>query len=144
MMVNLVSEVLSHSLGEVVSSPLVLKLLSAYSKLYLNGKQPGTCGRCFEKYYNQLKMNGIMKAKEYEETKNRTCVPAWNGNMYIHKLCRHFNNENITDKQALMLLNEKHVKESAFKTLPDGYKEEPKPDSEPKPKPKPTKKNKQK
>ena len=81
-----------------------------------------------------------MKAKEFDESKKRTCVPNWKGNMYINKLARHFNDAFLTDQDALKLLNGGYVKESAFKVLPDGYsgKKASDPESAP-PAPKPKK-----
>jgi len=121
--VNSVSEVLSHDVGEVLASPsLLLQLLSLYSYLYLGGNPPGTCGRCHEKYYYKLKQNGMAKAQEADKAQKRTCVPAWKGLKFIFKKARHFNDQIITDEQAIGLLDEGFLKESDFKKLPAGYK----------------------
>ncbi len=127
----IVQEVLGSDVGEVLSSPLLLKLLSAYSALYLNGGNPSYCGDCHRKYYYQLKKDGLMKAQEYDAAQNRTCEPAWRGLMFIHKLARHYNSELLTDEQAIKLLQAGHLKESDFKKLPEGYKTVTKEDTAP-------------
>ena len=121
-LINDVNELLNHDCGEIINSPLVMKLLTVYSQLYLNGRPPKLCGKCHEKYYNQLKINGMEKAELLEKAKNRTCEPFWNGNKYIPKMARHYSNLYITDKEAIRLLNEGHLKENDFTKLPDGYK----------------------
>lgn len=126
-MIKLVLEVLAHDFGEVIDSPLILKLLSVYSKLYLNGAQAKLCESCHRKYYNELQKTGIMKAQEFEAVKTRTCKPKWRGLKYINKLAKHFNNDLITDETAIKLLNEGHLNENDFVKLPDGYGAKPNP-----------------
>ena len=121
-LIDIVSKILAHDFGEVSASPLIADMLSAYSKLYLNGTQPRLCGKCHRQYYEQLKLDGMKKAELYEKAKNRTCKPAWKGLKYINKLAKHFNNELLTDEQAVDLLNKGHLKESDFFVLPNGYK----------------------
>jgi hypothetical protein len=120
-MINSVKEVLAKSFEEVSASSLVLKLLDCYSKLYINGSQPGICGLCLRNYYTELKKNGMELAKIYEEVKNRTCKPAWNGLKYIPSTARHWNNELITDKDAMYLLEKGFVKENEFEILPSEW-----------------------
>jgi len=117
---ELVEEILSYDVGEVIASPLSLKLISVYSQLYLNGRQPRWCGECQKKYYYQLKKDGMKKAEHAEKAKNRTCQPAWNGLKFIPQLAKHFNSALITDDEAIKLLNEGHLQESNFVKLPDG------------------------
>lgn len=120
-MTEQVREVLDKSFEEVNASSLILSLLSIYSKLYLNGAQPGTCGACHRDYYNQLKNNGMELAKQYEEAKNRTCKPSWNGIKYINATARHWNSELLTDKEATNLLEKGFLKSSDFSILPAGF-----------------------
>lgn len=119
----------------IISSPMSLDLMRCYSLLYLNGSQCRGCASSQRGYYRQLMHNGITKAMDYEKIKTRTCKPAWKGLMFIHKEGRHFNDEFITDEQAIALLNRGHLTEKDFTKLPDGYStlevESPKP-TEPK------------
>jgi len=121
---ELVAEVIEHEVGEVIASPiLILQLLSVYSALYLQGKNPGICGKCHKDYYYKLKANGMEKAKEADEAKNRTCQPKWRGLRFIGKVARHFNDKLLTDAQAISLLDAKLLKPEDFIKLPDGYGE---------------------
>jgi len=120
-MTEQVREVLDKSFEEVQASSLILNLLSIYSKLYLNGAQPGTCGACHRDFYNQLNNNGMELAKQYEEAKNRTCKPNWKGIRYIPATARHWNDELVTDKEAMMLLEKGFLKSTDFITLPADY-----------------------
>jgi hypothetical protein len=113
-----VREVINTPFEVVNSTSLVLKLLNSYSKLYLNGAQPGGCSLCIRDYYNKLLRTGMDLALKYEEAKNRTCKPAWNGLKYIPSTARHWNSELITDSDAKYLLSESHLKESDFEILP--------------------------
>lgn len=117
-----VNEILKYDIREIIASPLIVKLLSLYSKLYLNGGQPSSCEKCIKKYYQEIIQNGIKKAEIMEEIKKRTCVPNWNGLMYIQKAARHFNDKLITDEQAINFLERGILEEKNFKTLPAGYK----------------------
>lgn len=121
-MINDVKEVISATFEEVSASSLCLKLLNCYSILYLCGGQPGTCSMSQRKYYNQLKLNGLEMAEQFEEIKNRTCKPAWIGNMYVPKMARHYHPDYITDKEAINLLENGGIPESKFSILPDAYK----------------------
>lgn len=117
-MIEKVKKVINSTFEEVNSSSLVLDLLDCYSKLYANGAQLGGCSLCLRDYYSQLKKNGIEMAEKYEEVQKRTCVPNWLGNKYIREAARHYNNENITDEEALMLLNIGALAEGDFKVMP--------------------------
>lgn len=123
---ELVSELLKHEVGEVIASPvLIMQLLSVYSVLYLNGANPGTCGKCHKDYFYKLKSNGMERAKEYDEAKNRTCQPKWKGLKFINKpVCRHFNNELITDAQAISLLDAGFLKPEDFIKLPENWNDQ--------------------
>jgi hypothetical protein len=120
-MIEDIKEVLNKSFEEVAASSLVLKLLSVYSKLYLNGGQPAHCSACMRDYYSQLKKNGMELAQLYLEAKNRTCKPKANGIVYIASTARHWNSELITDKDAIYLLEGKHMKPSDFEILPEAW-----------------------
>jgi hypothetical protein len=119
MIIDDVKEVLNTPFEKVVSTPLSLKLLSCYSKLYLCGGQPRTCTNSQRNYYQQLLKNGIEMAKKFEQAKNRTCKPAWKGLKYIPATARHWNSEFLSDDEASMLLKKGFVKESDFEVLPD-------------------------
>ena len=135
-----VAEIIAHEIGEVLASPiLVLQLLSVYSILYLNGKAPGLCSKCHADYYYKLKQNGMKKAQDLDEAKSRTCQPRWKGLKFINKVARHFNNELLTDRQAISLLDSGLLKQDDFVKLPDGYGATEQVLAEPKPK-KPRKK----
>jgi len=121
-MIKKIKELLSKDIEEIIASPLSLDLLKIYSTLYLYGEKPNTCARSQRKYYEQLKKDGIMKAKE--NTK-RTCKPNWKGNIYISKEARHFNDIHTTDEEAITLLKRKHISEDMFSILPEGYGKEP-------------------
>lgn len=121
-MIELVKEILSHSIEEVIASSLSLKLLKVYSTLYLNGRQPRLCAGCQRDYYIQLSKNGLLKAKQMENIKDRTCKPAWKGLKYIPPTGRHWNDKLITDAEANKLLRAGHLKEEDFHKLPDNYK----------------------
>lgn len=120
-MTEQVREVLDTSFEEVQASSLILSLLSIYSKLYLNGADTGYCGACHRDFYNQLKNNGMELAKKYEEAKNRTCKPAWNGIKYISATARFWNSDLVTDKEAAMLLEKGFQNTSDFTILPAGF-----------------------
>lgn len=117
-MIEKLKKVINTPFEEVVASSLVLDLLDCYSKLYLNGGNPGGCTQCHRTYYNELKKDGMERALNYEEIKNRTCKPAWNGLKYISATARHWNDKLITDKDAVYLLENKHVTEKDFEILP--------------------------
>ncbi len=123
-LINDLEDILSKTVEEVINSSLSLKLLNLYSKLYLNGEQPRWCASCQRDYYSQLQREGHLKIKEMEEIEKRTCVPAWNGLKYIHKAGRHYNNEIITDTQAIDLLERGFLTEQDFTKLPEGYNPE--------------------
>lgn len=121
-MIDSVQKILKHELREILDSPLVLTLLSIYSTLYLNGKQPSSCSACIKKYYLAIKTNGMERAKEFEAAKNRTNKPKWDGLRFSSKAQRHFNSRLITDEQAIDLLNKGIFTPSDFEILPEGYK----------------------
>lgn len=121
LMTDQVREVLNKSFEEVSASSLIISLLNCYSKLYLNGGEPGTCGKCHRDFYYQLKQNGMDLAQKYDEAKNRTCKPAWTGLKYIPATARHWNDELITDKDAVYLLDKGYCKKEDFEILPEGY-----------------------
>ena len=120
-----VAEILQNEIGEVLASPiLILQLLSVYSVLYLQGKNPGLCTRCHKDYYYKLKQTGMKKAQDLDDAKNRTCQPKWKGLKFINKVARHFNDALLTDKQAVTLLDAGLLKPEDFVRLPEGYGKE--------------------
>ena len=123
-MVKDVELILSKDVGEVIASPLSLKLLRCYSTLYLGGKAPRTCSNSQRKYYQQLKKNGIEMAKKLTKAEARTCTPAWKGLKYIPKAARHYSSNTLTDEEARALLDKGFLKESDFNKLPDDKKED--------------------
>ena len=60
-------------------------------------------------------MNAIERA---EKVKNRTCKPNWKGLRFIKG--NHYNNENITDAEAIKLLRAGLLQHSDFEVLPEG------------------------
>jgi hypothetical protein len=118
MLIDDIREVLSVPFEQVISTPLILKLLSVYSKLYLGGRQPRMCTACHRDYYIQLSKDGEIMAEKYEEAKKRTCKPKWNGLMYIRATARHWNSELLTDKEAEYLLEKGFLTPENFEVLP--------------------------
>lgn len=117
-----VEKILNNDVEEVIKSPqLSLSLLKCYSKLYLNGAQPRVCAVSQRKYYSQLKIDGMAKAKIAQDVKDRTCVPKWKGNCYSSKACKHYNSDMITDGQAIDALEKGFLMESQFNKLPENY-----------------------
>lgn len=60
-------------------------------------------------------MNAIERA---EQVKNRTCIPKWSGLRYIKG--NHYDNKNITDNEAIMLIRTGLLSNSDFEKLPEG------------------------
>lgn len=118
-MIEKLKELLSKDIEEIISTPLSLDLLKVYSTLYLYGEKPNTCAKSQRSYYNQLKINGMDKAKQNTQ---RTCKPNWKGNLYIPKEARHFNDLHITDEEAIRIIERKHISEDKFSILPEGFK----------------------
>jgi len=123
--INEVLEIINKEFEEVYSSSLSLKLLNIYSKIYLDGAQPNYCKAAQQSYYNLLQSEGLQKAKIMDEILKSTHKTNVKGLMYIGKpFCRHFDLENLTDKQATDLLQSGWLKENQFDKLPELYKEE--------------------
>lgn len=120
-MVENVKELLSKSFEEIEGSSLIINLLTIYSKLYLNGADPGSCGQCHRDYYIQLKLNGMEQAEKYLEAQNRTCKPSWSGLKYIRTTAKHWNDQLLTDKEAIYLLENKHLEIKDFEVLPADF-----------------------
>lgn len=121
---ELVLSILVKPVGEVIASQASLDLIYCYSKLYLNGAQCSTCEVSMRKYYNELEKTGLVMAEKFDNLKNRTCKPAWNGNKYIPKAARHYSSEYITDDEAVDLLNRGILTANDFDTFPVGYNNE--------------------
>lgn len=117
--------ILSKDFSEIYTSELSLQLLSVYSKLYLSGGQPKHCKISQMNYYNRLKSDGIEKAKKMEEILKKTNKAKKKGFKYVGKpFCKHFNLEQLTDKEATDLLQAGWMNEGDFSKLPEIYKEE--------------------
>ena len=113
---------ISKSVGEVLKSPdLTLKLLRVYSKLYLHGAAPGYCERSIRMYHEKLKSDGMFKVNENLKVAQRTCLPKWKGNRYYTAIHTHVSAENLTDEEAVKLLEAGILKSSDFEKLPEGY-----------------------
>lgn len=116
-----ISEIKKHSFEIVINSPeLCLSLIKCYSKLYKAGCQVKTCKNSLYLYYNQILNNGIQMAELNEESKKRTCIPAFTGRRYISRAGRNFHSETLTDRDAIFLLEKGFLTESDFLKLPDG------------------------
>lgn len=120
-MIDIVENIIATELREVLNSSLSLQLLKCYSKLYLNGAMPRACSRSQTNYYNQLKIDGLKRAKEMEEILNRTCALNEGICIYVKSLGMHLSNVNITDAIALKGIKEGFIKLSQFKRLPVNY-----------------------
>lgn len=119
-LLSYLNEIKEAGQEKTISSPLSLKLLKLYSILYLGGKAPKTCAKAQRQYYQQLLINGEMKAKNYKE---RTCVPNWKGLMYSPKMGGHLSPDYITDEQANRALAIGALTEKNFTKLPEDYEE---------------------
>ncbi len=116
-----IKELLKHPFREVCGSSLSLKLIKIYSDLYEGGREVRACENSQRKYYELLIKEGYKMAAIKEEVKNRTCVPAWSGNLYSTKIGEHIHSDNITDTKAISLLEKGYIAESLFTKLPDGF-----------------------
>lgn len=131
-MLEQLDELLGMDIEEIISSVHSLTLLDIYSKLYLNGAMPRNCAASQRKYFNELKKDYKMKKEKIE----RTCIPAWNGRMYIPGVFNtkgelvaghlHIMSEILTDEKAKELLKIGALKKKDFLRLP-GEKTEKKP-----------------
>lgn len=122
-MLEKVINIIKHDEDYVISSDLCLILLKIYSELYLNGRQPQWCSKCMRRYFRELKKTGIMKAKERD---NQTFTNKCNkkGVSYVRKAAKHFNFSNLSDTQAVWLIENEILKESDFSILPESYKKQ--------------------
>ncbi len=120
-MVEDVQKILSADIQEILKSPELSKmLLKCYSVLYLNSNPPRFCEKSQRQYYNQLKINGIMRAKE--TNKKKTCVALWKGLRWVSSMRVHLNAATINDEQAIKALVGGHLTDSDFDVLPEDYK----------------------
>lgn len=124
MMTEIVNEILSKSVEEVINSPLSLTLLKCYSVLYLNGGQPRACAVSQRGYYAQLQRDGLQKAEIMD---NKTCKLV-DGIHWVKPMADHISNANITDEIATECLTKGWLLERHFVTLPEGYKTKKHPD----------------
>lgn len=120
-MIELVKEVLSKDVEEVIKSPLSLSLLKCYSTLYIGGAIPRGCSVSQRNYYNQLSIDGIKKAEMMKEVLDATCIFKENIMPFISALQIHITRANCTDALAIEGLKKGWLKESQFDKLPDAY-----------------------
>lgn len=94
-----------------------LKMLKLYSILFLNGKQPSSCGQCAYKYFEELKTTGLERINFYEM---KTC--KLNPNKIYHVRVGNaiitYSDANMDDQTALELIQKGAIKESEFIKLP--------------------------
>lgn len=120
--------ILSKDFEEIVNSSISLTLLEIYSKYYLSGGQPRTCRQSQLSYYQTIIKD---KTKLIEAMTEKTNICKLKGLKYIPKpLCKHYDLENLTDKEASMLLEKGWLKESDFEKLPVQYVEDKKVEAE--------------
>ena len=119
-MLATVEKILSMEVEAVISSPASLDLLKCYSKLYLGGASPRTCAVSQRTYYDELKKTGINRAKIYEMAQIRTCEPKHKGTFQVRNYGFVISSQ-MTDEQAIYMLNNKLLTESDFIKLPNGY-----------------------
>lgn len=119
-MLATVEKILSMEVEAVISSPASLDLLKCYSKLYLGGASPRTCAVSQRTYYDELKKTGINRAKRYEMAQIRTCEPKHKGTFQVRNYGFVISSQ-MTDEQAIYMLNNKLLTESDFIKLPQGY-----------------------
>jgi hypothetical protein len=119
--IEIVEQIKKERFEDIINSDLSVNLLWAWSQLFNNGQEPSWCVKCMRRYYSEITLHGTEMAINLEEAKQRTCIPNWNGNKYIHRAGRHYSNVYITDKQAIDLLEKNLINESDFIKLPDGY-----------------------
>ena len=118
-----VKTILNSNVRDIIKSPeLVILILRTYSDLYVCGKQVSTCENSIINYYNQLKIDGMERENIAEKAKNRTLIPNFTGLKYIPQIAKHINSELLNDEEAIEYLKKGVLSESAFKKLPDGYK----------------------
>lgn len=117
-MLDKIAKIKSIAFEELVNSDNVMLLLSVYSALWLNGKNPGWCNKCMRDFYNQIITEGETQYKIYMEIKKRTCVPGWEGIRYIRGAF--YDSATITDVQALDALKHGYLRDIHFKVLPLG------------------------
>ena len=119
-MLAIVEKILSMEVEAVISSPASLDLLKCYSKLYLGGASPRTCAVSQRNYYDELKKTGINRAKRYDMAQIRTCEPKHKGTFQVRNYGFVISSQ-MTDEQAIYMLNNKLLTESDFIKLPNGY-----------------------
>lgn len=97
---------------------LSLLLLKLYSELFLNGNRPSTCIQCMRDYHSKIIKFGKQKIKEMED---KTCKMK-KGIVYVRQIHKHISDNNITDEEAVDLLEKKFLQERHFEILPKAYK----------------------
>lgn len=107
---------------EIKSSSLSLTLCKVYSSLYMKGEQPRTCEKFLLKYYNQIKINGLEMAQNFEQKRTFKVNEGKKGLMYIARLAKHIYLEKLTDAEVLKYIKEGYISESYFIQLPETTK----------------------
>ena len=119
-MLATVEKILSMEVEAVISSPASLDLIKAYSQLYCNGFLCRSCADAQRGYYRQLMIDGIEKAKKYDMAQIRTCEPKHKGTFQVRNYGFVISSQ-MTDEQAIYMLNNKLLTESDFIKLPEAY-----------------------
>lgn len=119
-----VAEILSHDFNEVIANgDLVIKLMRSYSNIYLNGKPCGSCVRSLNKYYTQLKLDGIKKKEIMIKNLSKTCMLKSKGLVSFRNkksnMIEHVSNETITDEYAIDLIESGSISKEKFSVLPE-------------------------
>lgn len=123
-MINDIELILSKQIDEVLEDSITSLLVkSCYSILYANGMIVKGCQDSLRKYYRQFQIDGIMKAQQYEQVKNRICKPSWVGLKYVTKVHSHINPDLLSDESAATYLVSGILQESDFTILPPQYLE---------------------
>jgi hypothetical protein len=126
-MISRINNILAKGIEDIIASVSSLELLDIYSKLYLNGSQPSTCANSLRAYYTEIQLTGLQRAVKLREAMERTNKPNWIGNRFVWGAF--YNDQTITDEQAITLLKNGGLSETDFKVLPLAYKDEPKKDT---------------
>ena len=74
--------------------------------------------------YGKAGTQNFLTKKVIEKAKNRTCEPSFKGIRYSKVVMAHISSELLNDELAIEYLQKGALKESDFKVLPKGYKEE--------------------
>jgi len=115
---------LKMDIKDIIKSPEhSIKLLKIYSVLFLGGGQPRTCSKSQEKYFLELKKNGMQKVtkKHILSFEGRRYIPGLFEDGILIAGHLHIDSKYTTDAKALELLNNGLLSVKDFQVLPDGY-----------------------